>query len=327
MDLLVIGGTQFVGRAIVEEAVALGYDVTVFHRGESEPEDLPTVHHLHGDRDGDLSVLAGRTWDEVVDVCAYVPGQVRSLAAALESPRHYTLISSISVHDEDLPAGGHEDSPLLPVPGPDVTEVTDETYGPLKVACELAARKVFPGCCIIRPGYVVGPHDTSDRFTSWIRRAAAGGTMLAPGSPDEPMQFIDARDLAAFTLDRAAAKDDGVYGVVRPVGEATTGSVLDAAIAVSRADTELVWVDGDLLRTTLGDDMWAALPMWHPQFHGSHRYDPSRAIAAGLTCRPLAETVGDVYVWDRDQGGVPLKAGLTPEREQELLALWAEVKA
>lgn len=114
MDLLVIGGTQFVGRAIVEEAVALGYDVTVFHRGQSEPEDLPTVHHLHGDRDGDLSILSGRIWDEVVDVCAYVPGQVRALAEALQAPAHYTFISSISVHDEDLPAGGNEDSPLLP---------------------------------------------------------------------------------------------------------------------------------------------------------------------------------------------------------------------
>jgi 2'-hydroxyisoflavone reductase len=326
MELLVIGGTQFVGRAIVENAAARGYDVTVFHRGESEPHDLPAVQHLHGDRDADLSALAGRTWDEVVDVCAYIPGQVRALAEALEPPRHYTLISSLSVHDEDLPAGGNEDSPLLPIPAPDVTEVTDETYGPLEVACESAAREVFAGCCIIRPGYVVGAHDTSGRFTSWIRRAAAGGAMLAPGSPEEPMQFIDARDLAEFTLDRAAARDDGVYGVVRPVGDATTSSVLDAAIAVSASDTELVWVDAGFLVSALGDDIGAALPMWHPQFHGSHRYDPSRAIAAGLRCRPLAETVADVYAWDRDQGGVPLQAGLTQERELELLQLWAGAK-
>ncbi len=326
MDLLVIGGTQFVGRALVEEAVALGHDVTVFHRGKSEPDDLPVVHHLHGDRDGDLSVLSGRTWDQVVDVCAYVPGQVRALAAALEPPGHYTLISSLSVHDEDLPAGGNEDSPLLSVPAPDVTEVTEETYGPLKVACELAAREVFPGCCIIRPGYVVGPHDSSDRFTYWIRRAAAGGTMLAPGIPEEPMQFIDARDLAAFTLARAAVRDAGTYGVVRPEGESTTGTVLDAAIAASGSETQTVWVDADFLVDALGEDRWTALPMWHPQFVGSHRYDPSRAVAAGLQCRSLTATVGDTYAWDRDRGGVPLGAGLTAERERALLAQWAEAR-
>ncbi len=327
MDLLVIGGTQFVGRALVEEAVTLGHDVTVFHRGQSEPEDLPSVHHLHGDRDGDLSVLAGRTWDEVVDVCAYVPGQVRALAEALEPPHHYTLISSLSVHDEDLPAGGNEDSPLLPLPAPDVTEVTEETYGPLKVACEVAAREAFPGCCIIRPGYVVGPHDSTDRFTYWIRRAATGGTMLAPGIPEEPMQFIDARDLAAFTLACAAARDGGAYGVVRPVGESTTGAVLDAAMAASGAETQTVWVDADFLVDALGQDRWTALPMWHPQFAGSHRYDPSRAVAAGLQCRSLAATVGDTYAWDRDRGAVPLEAGLTAERERALLAQWAEARA
>jgi 2'-hydroxyisoflavone reductase len=327
MDLLVIGGTEFVGRAIVEEAVALGYDVTVFHRGQSEPDDLPLVHHLHGDRDGDLSILAGRTWDEVIDVCAYVPGQVSALAAALEAPGHYTFISSLSVHDEDLPAGGTEDSPLLPVPAPDVTEVTDETYGPLKVACEVTARELFPGCCIIRPGYVVGPHDSTDRFTYWVRRAAAGGTMLAPGVPEEPIQFIDARDLAAFTLSCAAARDHGSYGVVAPQGRSTMGSVLDAAIAASGSDATIVWADAEQVSEALGDDVWTALPMWHPQFKGSHRYDPSRAIAAGLVCRPLAETVSDVYAWDRGRDGVPLKAGLSTEREQELLARFSGAQA
>lgn len=322
-----IGGTQFVGRAMVEEAVALGHDVTVFHRGQSEPEDLPAVHHLHGDRDGDLSVLSGRTWDEVVDVCAYIPGQVRTLAAALEPPGHYTLISTLSVNDEALPPGANERSPLLAPASPEVTEVTEENYGPLKVACEIAAREEFPACLIIRPGYVVGPHDSTDRFTYWVRRAAAGGTMLAPGSPEEPMQFIDARDLAAFTLARATARDDEVYGAVRPEGEATTGSVLAAAIAVSGADTELVWVEADYLLAALGDDAWSLLPMWHPQLPGTHRYDPSKAIAAGLSLRPLARTVADIYAWDRGRAGVALKAGLASEREHELLEGWTGRRA
>jgi nucleoside-diphosphate-sugar epimerase len=323
MDLLVIGGTHFVGRAIVEDAAVRGFRVTVFHRGESEPGDLPSVEHIHGDRDGDLSVLGGRRWDTVIDVCAYFPAQVRALGAALTPPGHYVLISSLSVHDEDLPAGANEDSPLLPVSDPDVTEITEDTYGPLKVACEIAAREAFPGSGIIRPGYVVGPHDTTDRFTYWVRRAAAGGRMLVPGVPDEPIQFIDARDLAAFTLDRALAKDPGAYGVVRPVGESTMGSVLHAAATASGADTEFVWVPESFLLPALGDDVWAALPMWHPQLHGSHRYDPSRALAAGLRCRPLADTVADTFGWDRARGEIALQAGLAPERERDLLERWA----
>lgn len=319
MDLLVIGGTHFVGRAIVEAAVAQGHEVTIFHRGESEPNDLPPVTHLHGDRDGDLSVLSGRTWDEVIDVCAYVPGQVLSLAAALDAPDHYTLISSLSVHDEAEPPGANEMSPLLSSAAPGVTEVTEESYGPLKVSCEIAAREVFPGCLIIRPGYVVGPNDSSDRFTYWVRRAAAGGTMLAPGSPDESLQFIDARDLADFTLARAAARDDGAYGVVRPVGESTTGSVIAAAIDASGADTTVEWVDGEWVRQELGEDIWTLLPLWHPQLPGTHRYDPSKAIAAGLDPRPLARTVGDTYAWDRLREATPLKVGLTPDRERGLL--------
>jgi 2'-hydroxyisoflavone reductase len=327
MDLLVIGGTHFVGRAIVEDAAARGFDVTVFHRGESEPSDLPAVAHIHGDRDGDLSALSGRRWDAVIDVCAYFPAQVRGLGAALSRPGHYTLVSSLSVHDEDLPAGGKEDSPLLPVSDPSVSEITEDTYGPLKVACEVAAREAFPDPGIIRPGYVVGPHDTTDRFTYWVRRGAAGGRMLAPGVPVEPMQFIDARDLAAFTLDRTLAKDPGVYGVADPVGESTMGAVLEAAAAVSGADTEFVWVPETFLLPALGEDVWTTLPMWHPQLHGSHRYDPSRALGAGLRCRPLAHTVADTFAWDRDRGDVALQVGLSRERERELLDRWAGTRA
>ena len=141
------------------------------------------------------------------------------------------------------------------------------------------------------------------------------------------MQFIDARDLAAFTLDRAQARDDDTYGVVRPEGEAATGSVLEAAIAVSGATTTPVWVDADLLLDQLGQDVWNALPMWHPQFHGSHRYDPSRAIAAGLKCRPLSETIADIHAWDLGRADEALAVGLSAERERELLQLWAGAQA
>ncbi len=231
MKILTIGGTRFFGRAFVEEAARRGHEVTVFHRGESEPTDLPQVEHLHGDRKDGLELLAGRSWDAVLDTCAFVPREVSDLAAAIgDRIGHYTLVSSLSVHPDDLPVGATEDTPTHQPPFPDTEEVTEETYGPLKVACEVEAAAVFGGrLLVIRPGYIVGPHDPTDRFTYWVRRAAAGGEMLAAGPPDAPIQGIDARDLGTFVLDRVEASDTDTYGVVGPAEPATTADVVEAA--------------------------------------------------------------------------------------------------
>jgi 2'-hydroxyisoflavone reductase len=325
MDLLVIGGTRFFGRAAVEEAARRGHRVTVLHRGEWEPDGFPDVEHLHGDRTLGLEVLRGRSWDAVLDTWAFIPREVRDLAdVAGNSIGHYTYVSSLSVHPDDLPVGATEATPMHPPAPVEVEEVTDETYGPLKVASEDQARTSFAGrLLVIRPGYIVGPNDPTDRFTFWVRRAAAGGRMFAPGSPDAPIQGIDARDLGTFVVGRIEAGDTGTYGVVGPREPMTMADVLEAARTAADADTRFEWVDQDFV-FGLGDEAETLFPMWHPQLPGFHAYDASRALDAGLRPRPFAETVADTLAWDRDRGSPPLKAGYDDQRERELLAAWDE---
>ncbi len=324
MRILSIGGTRFFGRAFVEEAARRGHEVTVFHRGESEPEDLSRVEHLHGDRKDGLELLAGRSWDAVLDTCAFVPREVRNLAAAIgDRIGHYTLVSSLSVHPDDLPVGATEETPTHQPPFPETEEVTEETYGPLKVACEVEAAAAFAGrLLVIRPGYIVGPHDPTDRFTYWARRAAAGGEMLAAGPPDAPIQGIDARDLGTFVLERVEASDTATYGVVGPAEPATTGSVLESARVAGGADTTLVWADQDFV-LGLGDQHETWFPMWHPHLPGFHAYDAGKAMAAGLRPRPFDQTIAETLAWDRQRGLPPLKAGLTPDKERDLLLEWS----
>jgi 2'-hydroxyisoflavone reductase len=323
MKFLVIGGTHFVGRAVVEQAVRHGHDVTVFHRSTSEPENFPDVEHVHGDRDGQLGLLRGRRWDAVLDTCAYIPRAVRQAAAVLcDSAGHYTLVSTLSVHPDDLPAGSSEKAATHQPPFPATEEVTAETYGALKAACEREATEAFGSrCLIIRPGYIVGPHDPTDRFTFYTRRAAAGGEMLAPGPPDAPIQVVDVRDLAAFTLGRIQASDAGVYGVVGPGEPIVMRELLETARAVAGADTAFTWVSEGFLHG-LGDDVQGWFPMWEPQFPGAHTYDAGKAVKAGLRHRPLRQTIADTLAWDRARGQPELGAGLNRAEERELLATW-----
>jgi 2'-hydroxyisoflavone reductase len=321
--VLTIGGTRFFGRAFVDEAARRGHEVTVFHRGESEPADLSDVEHVHGDRGDGFGELGEGSWDAVLDTYAFVPREIRELADALgDRIGHYTLVSSLSVHADDLPVGATEDTAVHPPPYPDTEVVTDETYGPLKVACEIEAAARFAGrLLVIRPGYIVGPHDPTDRFTYWVRRAAAGGEMLAAGPPDAPIQGIDARDLGAFVLDRIEAADADTYGVVGPSEPATTASVLEAARSAGEADTSFEWADAEFVRG-LGAQRETWFPMWHPHLPGFHAYDAGKATAAGLRPRPFDETIGDTFAWDRARGRPPLAAGMTSEQERELLDAW-----
>jgi len=321
MRILVIGGTQFVGRAFVDEAARRGHELTLFHRGSTEPDGLPAVEHVHGDRNGDLGLLKRSTWDAALDTNAYFPRAVRELASVLvDSVERFTLVSTISVYPLDSPPGITETSPLR-APLNDGTEVVDgETYGPLKVACEAEARSAFgERCLVIRPGYIIGPNDPTDRFTSYVRRAAAGGEMLAPGPPEAPVQLIDTRDLAAFMVDRIEANDTGTYGVAGPAAPLTMREVLETASSVGRGGTTLTWVSPEFLNQQLGNERWSLIPMWHPEFPGMSGFDASKARAAGLQFQPLAETISDILEWDRDRGSPPLKAGLSIDRERKLL--------
>ncbi len=334
MKLLILGGTVFIGRHLVDAALERGHEVTLFNRGQHNADLYPTVERLRGDRDGDLTALRGRRWDAVVDTCGYVPRIVRASAEALaDAVDHYTFISTISVYPDFSIKNMDEDAPLATLEDPSVEEVTGETYGGLKVLCERAAEQTVPGrALIVRPGLIVGPYDSSDRFTYWPHRVARGGEVLAPGQPENRTQlnarwtqFIDARDLMDWTLQAVERRLTGVYNATGPAYTVTVGRVLDTCKEVSGSDARFTWVDDDFL-TEAGVAPYTELPLWvpaTPEMAGFATVDCGKAIAAGLTYRPLDDTIRDTLAWDQTR---PVDAerenGLTPEREAELLRSW-----
>jgi len=328
LRILIIGGTSFVGRHITQAAIDAGHQVTLFHRGQTGADLFPQATHLNGDRDEDLSALRDGRWDATVDVIAYLPRQVESLAATLNGRGgHYLLISSVSVYRTPVAAGFTEDAPLAELDDPATQQVTAQTYGGLKVACERAALR-FHGpvaTTIIRPTYVVGPHDSSYRFTWWVERMARGGTILAPGDPADPIQVIDARDLAAWTVALAEKSAGGVFHAASPAPPFGFGDLLSTVAAeVAPAGTRLTWVDSDFLLTAGQDD--ESLPLWPgaDSEHDINAADPAAALAAGLTPRPLRETVADVRAHQtRSPDTPPSRIGLSAAREAELLDRWA----
>lgn len=313
MRLLLIGGTEFVGRHILERAVAAGHEVTVFHRGVTEPSDLPDVEHLHGDRDGGLGVLGDRRWDAAVDVCGYSPRIVRLSADVLaDAVDRYCFISSESVYADPLPPVVTEDARLATMAAADGEW---GWYGPLKVLSERVVGAVFgERGLVVRPGYVAGPHDRTDRFTSWVRRASLGGAMLAPGSGGDTFQFVDARDLGGFVV---GAIERSASGAFNADGEPTTlRAFLAPAARVAGADTQVTWIPEDRVRERHLEELF---PMWEGGDSGGVVMDASRARAAGLANRAIDQTIADTLAWDRDRGLPPLEAGMSPERETQLL--------
>lgn len=318
MNILVLGGTRFVGRHIVEAALAQGHHVTTFTRGKSEL--IPGAEALVGDRDTNLEPLEGRSWDAVIDTSGYVPRIVRQSAELLAGhTQFYAFISTISVYQRSRTPIS-EDSGLQTLSDPAVEQITGETYGGLKVLCEAVVREVYPGrSSILRPTLVVGPHDPTDRFTYWIRRFREGGKVLLPGKPELGFQVIDARDLARFTLHTVEQQIAGTFNVVAP--PYTWGSLVEALQAATGQQTQPIWADEAwLLEQKVAP--WADLPAWIPQSAedvGLMQIQPRRALAAGLTLHPLSQTVTDTVAWDATRSE-PLKAGLKREREAELIA-------
>jgi nucleoside-diphosphate-sugar epimerase len=324
--ILVVGGTRFVGRHVVEAALARGHEVTVFHRGRTGAELFPEAEHLVGDRDGDLSALADGSWDAVVDTCAYVPRQVRTLAGAVAaSTSRYLLVSSTSVYDASRGFGHDEDAPLATLDDPDTEEVTDQTYGGLKVACEQAAAELYgPRLTVVRPTYVVGPHDYTHRFTYWVERVARGGEVLAPEPRRTGLQVIDARDLGHWAVRLLEGDVAGTFHAVSPEAGFTFEDVLDTLLAtVAPPGTSITWVDEQVLLDAGLTD--TDLPLW-PAGDTSgieEMADPSRARAAGLSPRPLAQTARELLEAERAAPTPNLYgSGLAAEREAELLAAW-----
>jgi 2'-hydroxyisoflavone reductase len=324
MRICTIGGTRFSGRAFVGQALEAGHDLTVFHRGTGG-DVWPEAEHVHADRDGGLAALSGRRFDAVVDFCAFVPRQILEGLSAIPDVPRYVFISSVSAHREDARAGATEDEDVHEPPFPETEEITWETYGPLKVASEralLSARG--DGGTVVRPHYIVGPHDPTDRFTYWVRRAARGGRMLAPGPAAQPLQWIDARDLAAFLLHVCEADVAGTFNIATPPRANTFEALLASAAAAGGVALDVAWCDDAFVREheLTATEERDPFPLITPDEPNAHLFDTSHAVANGLAFRPLTTTVGDTLAWDRERGAVPLGAGLAPEREAELLAAW-----
>jgi 2'-hydroxyisoflavone reductase len=324
--ILVVGGTRFIGRHFTAAAIGRGHEVTLFHRGRTGVDLFPEATHLLGDRDSDLSALASGRWDATIDVCAYVPRHVHSLADVLgERGGRYVYISSLSAYASPQPPLFTEDAPLIELPDPTVEKVTDETYGGLKVLCERAAAERFgAGVAVIRPTYVVGPFDYIGRFTWWVRRIARGGEVLAPEPADAPIQLIDARDMATWIVDLVERETGGTFHAVSPAPPFGFRDMLSEILAVvGPPGTTFTWVGRSFLLDAGENDM--TLPMWPGgdpvgMFEAA---DPSRAEAAGLAPRPLAQTIRETLDHEQAQ---PTKTfpgvGLPAEREADLLARW-----
>jgi 2'-hydroxyisoflavone reductase len=322
--ILIIGGTAFVGRYITQAALDGGHEVTLFHRGKTGGDLFPTATHVSGDRNADLSALSGSNWDATIDVSAYFPRQVRSLAAALDGRGgRYVYISSVSAYQTPLLPMYDEASPLAECADPEASAVTVQNYGGLKAACELAAISLHgPLTSIIRPTYVIGPHDRSYRFTWWVERLARGGTVLAPGRPDDPIQVIDVRDQGSWIVGLVERSVTGTFHAVSPAPPFGFGQMLDTiASEVAPPGTQISWVDSEFLLAAGVDG--EALPLWSegdPDEASANAADPSAAFASGLTPRPLRQTVADIQA--EPPGSKPASVGLPAEREAELLAGW-----
>ena len=329
MRILFIGGTRFVGRAMAETALDRGHDVTLLHRGQTRPtgDIFDDAEHLQADRDGDLSVLAGREYDATVDVCAYVPGQVDRLAEALDGRGgHHVFVSTMSVFADTEGPGLVEDGQLVSLEDPTTTEVTAETYGGLKVLCEKHAASAYgDALTVIRPTYVIGPHDHTGRFTWWVRRIARGGQVLAPGPHDAPMQVIDARDQAEWAITLAENGTGGIFNSTSPAPPFGFGDLLEAAVrAVGPHDTELVWVDDAAWLKDQGES-YQSLPLWtEGELEWTLAADPTRALTSGLSPRPLTETISDTWTWIKDEQPPMVPGwGISEASEAALLAAWS----
>jgi 2'-hydroxyisoflavone reductase len=344
MKLLIIGGTRFVGRHLVTAALARNHQVTLFNRGNHPSEVLANVETICGDRNNDLSKLRGRRWDAVIDTCGYLPRSVKAAAEVLSgSVDRYCFISSLSAYADVSAAGVDETAPLakLTTEQLEAANAIDSSgqtsavnygkmYGGLKALCEQAAEEAMSGrVLIIRPGLIVGPYDYTDRFTYWVVRIARGGEVLAPGRPDQPVQFIDARDLSEWIVRMIERHATGVYNANGAPNELTMGRLLQECKKATDSDASFSWVSEDfLLQEKVAP--WSDMPLWMPEEAAPHMrgfmlINCDKAIGAGLTFRSLSDTIKETFNWWKtNQVNGVLKAGLDPAKESSVLGQWHE---
>ena len=326
MRTLVLGGTVFLGRHVAAEALARGHELTLFTRGLHGRDLFPEATHLRGDRGEDLSALEHGEWDVVVDTSCHRAAHARASAGLLaDRAGHYVFVSSVNAHPDWPEQPVDESSPTW--------QTDDDSYGAQKAAAERAVEAAMPGrSTAVRAGMIVGPHDTTFRFPWWVQRIAAGGDVLAPGDPDRAVQLIHARDLAAWMLDVGERGVAGAFCATAPPGTTTMRQVFEAVVRATGSGARLVWAPDELLAAS-GLEEWTDIPLWtaEDQAPGTWRVGTAKAHAAGLRCRPIEDTVADVWTWVRDGGadelsdwGAATRArGIPAERERELLAALA----
>ncbi len=320
--MLVLGGTVFLGRHIVEAALGRGHAVTIFNRGRHNPTLFPDVERLVGDRDGDLSTLRGRSWDAVIDTCGFVPRIVRASADVLaRAVGCYVFASSISVYADLTLPDLDEQAQVASLPDPMCEAVTSEYYGPLKALCEQEVAAALPGrALVIRPGLIVGPYDPTDRFTYWPRRLALGGEVLAPGRPEARVQCIDVRDLASWTVRMVEENRTGTFNITGPKSELRMETLLAACQAAASNDAWFTWIPDPFLLAQ-GLAPWSEVPLWIPGQEMT--INCAKAWDAGLVVRPLDDTIRDTLAWDWTRPADAARgAGLSSERERAVLAAW-----
>ena len=331
LDILILGGTGFIGPHMVREALRRGHAVTLFNRGRSNSSLFPDLETIKGDRDGGLDGLQGRRWDAVVDNSGYVPRHVHDSARLLAgNVNRYLYISTLSVYG-DFSIHNHEDSPLATIADESIEDVTGETYGPLKALCEKRAAAAIAAdkLTILRPTYIVGPGDHTDRFSYWPIRTRKGGEMLWPGTPADTIQVVDVRDLAVFTIDCIEREISGVFNTVNPAGKYTMGKLLEDSQAITATSVTPFWISEDFAyeHGLIGG---RSLPVWHPKTGESAApgsFSGERARAAGFVSRPERETIRDLLSWwdtlpaERTE---KIRAGIDADREAEVIAAWKE---
>lgn len=329
LSVLILGGTGFIGPHMVRELLRRRHSVTLFNRGRTNSGLFPDLETIKGDRDGGLQGLEGRSWDVVVDNSGYVPRHVQDSARLLaKSTRRYLFISTLSVY-ADFSVENHEDSPLATIDDETVEEVSGETYGALKALCEKRAAGEIEAdrLTVLRPNYIAGPGDHTDRFSYWPIRTRQGGEMLWPGTPDDAIQYVDVSDLANFVADCLEQDISGTYNMTNPAGAYTMGKLLGDCRALTVADVDPVWISAEFA-SEQGLIGGRALPIWHPSSGADAAaggFSAERATKAGLQNRPARETLRDILTWwdtlPAERTG-ELRAGLDAAREAEVIAAW-----
>jgi 2'-hydroxyisoflavone reductase len=343
MKILVLGGSRFLGRTFVETAQKQNHEVTIFNRG-NQNEGLKDVEIITGDRLGELNELKNRYWDAVLDTSGFIPSSVlKSTQVLKDRVKHYTFISSISVYKDWIKENFDENYPVYEMSLVKANELSKDGdiykyYGQFKALCEVIAEKNMPGCVAnIRAGQLIGPNDYTDRIPYWIHRIAKGGKVLAPGNPNRPVQLIDNKDHSNWILKLMTKVTTGTFNGTGPDYILTMKDFLETCIKVTRSDAEIVWVSEKFLLDNKVAP-WTEMPLWVPEefplepdlkepWKGAFTVNIEKAIGSGLTFRPLADSLADIYEWEkqRNLGEGDWKSGMRADREKELLQLWSQI--